>query len=158
MLMNLLPLFVLLVEFFMKSNNFHENQEIFETKTKKSVKETYGWVLVCCYCCSKLRFFKLLQGCRGLVHITTIIGTLVGRRGRRRRRSRRDCGFRLYVKSLVCIKVKILGQQTKMEVLQSFSSQLFKDLFFINCWIFAMRFLENSGTTQNHHEVAEQSP
>jgi hypothetical protein len=95
MLVNLLPLFVLLVQFFTKSNNFHENQEIFETKMKKSVKEMYGWVLVCCWCCSKLRFFKLLQDCRGLVHITTIIGTWVGRR--RRRRSRRDCGFRLYV-------------------------------------------------------------
>jgi hypothetical protein len=45
-----------------------------------------------------------------------------------------------------------------MEVLQSFSSQLFKDLFFINCWSFAKSFLENPGTTQNHHEVAEQSP
>jgi hypothetical protein len=96
MLVKLLPLILLSVEFFRKSNNFHENKEIFETKTKKSVKETNGWVLVCCWCCSKLRFFKLLQGCRGLVHITTIIGTWVGRRSRRRR-SRRDCGFRLYV-------------------------------------------------------------
>ncbi len=58
----------------------------------------------------------------------------------------------------MCKQVKILGQQTKMEVLRSFSLQLFKDLFFINCWIFAKSFLENSGTTQNHHEVAEQSP
>jgi hypothetical protein len=47
---------------------------------------------------------------------------------------------------------------TDKEVLQSFSSQLFKYLFFINCQIFAKSFLENSGTTQNYHEVAEQSP
>lgn len=58
----------------------------------------------------------------------------------------------------MCIQIKILGQQKKMEVLLTFSSQLFKDLFFINCWIFAKSFLESSVTAQNHHEVAEQSP
>jgi hypothetical protein len=50
------------------------------------------------------------------------------------------------------------GTTNKDGSFASFSSQLFKDLFFINCWSFAKSFLENPGTTQNHHEVAEQSP
>jgi hypothetical protein len=46
MLVNLLPLFVLSVEFFAKSNNFHENQESFETKMKKEC-EGDVWVGSC---------------------------------------------------------------------------------------------------------------
>jgi hypothetical protein len=46
MLVNLLPLFILSVEFFTKSNIFHENQEIFETKTTKEC-EGDVWVGSC---------------------------------------------------------------------------------------------------------------